>query len=79
MRSIERAQKFLDSIDARDYAPAYVEMLAKVIDQAAAAEREACARIAETTYAKDAFHFELATAVAAAIRARAAQPSVSID
>ena len=40
------------------------------IDAAVAAETEACAKIAETTYAKDAFHFELGTAVAAAIRAR---------
>lgn len=30
---------------------------------------EACAEVAETTYAKDAFHFELGTACARAIRA----------
>ena len=44
--------------------------LKDALSDAVLAEREACARIAETTYAHSAFHFELATAVAAAIRAR---------
>ncbi len=38
--------------------------------KAVAAERERCAQIAERTYARDALHFELGTAIAAAIRAQ---------
>ncbi len=39
-------------------------------EAALAAEREGCAQIAERMYAKDAFRFELGTAIAAAIRAQ---------
>jgi len=36
--------------------------------RARAEERERCAKLAETIYARDAFRFELGTAIAAAIR-----------
>ena len=48
-----------------------VRYLRQRIDDAVTAEREACAKIAEKTSAHSAFHFELGTAVAAAIRNRA--------
>lgn len=42
--------------------------IAQAIQEAVDAERERCAKIAETTYAKDALHFELGWAIAKAIR-----------
>jgi hypothetical protein len=47
---------------------ALCEYVDKAIDHAVTIERERCAKIAETTYAKDAFHFEIGTAIAKTIR-----------
>ena len=67
MDSRERAREFVVTLDMRYVAPAYLEALAKMIDEAVAAEREACAKIAE-----DVYHWgnQCALQVAEGIRAR---------
>lgn len=55
-----------------DMAELLEDAAAEIVElrKAVAAEREACARIAERTCARSAFHFELGTAIASAIRNR---------
>ncbi len=48
--------------------PSWVGKMTGITARAIMSERERCATVAERTYAKDAFHFELGTAIAAAIR-----------
>lgn len=57
-----------DPIASGRFTQATVDALVRLVGE----EMDLCARIAERTYAKDAFHFELGTAIAAAIRGRAA-------
>lgn len=46
-----------------------LKRIVKHVEAVEAAAIERCAKICESTYAKDAFHFELGTACANAIRA----------
>jgi hypothetical protein len=67
----ERAQAFLDMYDIKGYNPIYVGMLAQMIYDAEADEREACAKIADScSDALDDHEAGAAVDIAQKIRAR---------